>query len=767
MKWLLHSFLILICFFLIPNYANAHTGILEGTITDNITNRPVEGVTVLLKDEHLQATSDTDGRFIFENIPAKVYTLVFQKEEYLLRETRISLTEAKTTTLSITLTPSVINLPDLVVQGDVPVSAASSEVLSMVDFQLRPKNSAQDMLRLVPGLFIAQHAGGGKAEQIFVRGFDCDHGTDVATYVDGMPVNMPSHGHGQGYADLHFLIPETVQDMDITKGPYFAQNGDFSTGATVRFNTLNQLDANSFTTELTTVPTQHVFSGSRALLMLQMPLQSSGVSSYIAADFIYNPGYFDAAQHFQRFTLFNKNVIKLSEKTTANISFNGFGSSWNASGQVPARAVNDGSIDRFGAIDTLEGGTTSRNNLNFELHSKVSGHDFYSQFYFGNYRFKLFSNFTFFLNDPVNGDMIEQTDDRTFLGYNGHYAINGFLGNIPVKTTIGAGFRSDRTNVMLWHSPDRERMSVTANSNVFERNMNGWIREEISFTERFKAELGLRVDYFTFDLDDLVAGDTAHTDVSGYNYQVLAEPKINFIYSPQDNIHFFLNSGIGFHSNDARSVVLDKNNHRLPLAAGAELGSQIRLGDVLFSVALWTLELENELVYVGDEGVTEDNGPSRRNGIDVSCRYQILPWLYADADLNYARGFLLQDFFGEKLSEGNIIPLAPRITSTGGLTVKRPAGWEAALRYRFMGDRPANETNTVTAEGYFLLDAAFSYHWDKIRIGLNIENITNTEWNEAQFDTESRLFDEPAPVSELHFTPGTPVAVKGTVTVVF
>ncbi|MGB3075266.1 MAG: TonB-dependent receptor, partial [Chitinophagales bacterium] len=207
--------------------------------------------------------------------------------------------------------------------------------------------------------------------------------------------------------------------------------------------------------------------------------------------------------------------------------------------------------------------------------------------------------------------------------------------------------------------------------------------------------------------------------------------------------------------------------HRLPLAAGGEIGTQIRVGSLIFSVALWTIQLENELVYIGDEGTTENNGPSSRKGIDFSTRYQVLKWLYADVDVNYAKGFLLEDFFGEKLREDNIIPLAPQFTSTGGLTIIKPRGWEGALRYRLMGDRPANESNTVTAKGYLLLDAAVGYRWEHFRVGLNIENLTNTEWNEAQFDTESRLFDEPKPVSELNFTPGTPVAFKGSVSVYF
>ena len=747
--------------------ATAHSGSLEGTVTDNITNMPIEGLSVMMEEDHLSTITDGNGHYAFSDIPLKMYTITFSKENYLTRQMKVNISEEGTTVVSISISPSIISLPDLVVKGDAPVSAASSQVLNIVDFQLRPKNSAQDMLRLVPGLFIAQHAGGGKAEQIFVRGFDCDHGTDVATYVDGIPVNMPSHGHGQGYADLHFLIPEVVQHMDIAKGPYFAQNGDFSTGATVRFNTLEELEENTFSTDFTTAPSQRGFSGSRALLMMQLPFQSADVNSYIAGDMVYNPSYFDAKQQFHRMSLFNKNSFRLSDKTVARLSFSGFGSSWNASGQVPVRAVENGLIGRFGAMDTLEGGNTFRSNLNMELDSKIGNSVFHSQIYFCNYHFNLFSNFTFYLNDPVNGDMIEQTDDRVIGGYNGTLSIPGNLGILPVKTTMGFGVRADRTNVMLWQAPGRKRLSATANAMVFESNVNGWIKEEINFTPALKAELGLRIDYFTFDVNDLIPLDSMHRNISGYNYQTLVQPKLNLVYSPSGNVHFFFNSGVGYHSNDARAVVQDLTNHRLPLAVGGEAGTQVRAGSLIFSMALWTIQLENELVYIGDEGTTEDNGPSSRMGIDFSARYQVLKWLFVDVDVNYAKGFLVSDFLGDKLQEDNLIPLAPKITSTGGLTIVKPRGWEGALRYRFMGDRPANESNTVTAKGYVVADVAAGYRWEHFRIGLNIENLTNTEWNEAQFDTTSRLFDEPAPVSELHFTPGTPLAIKGCFSVYF
>ncbi len=763
------SILILILFQIISSHrAYSHEGLLKGNITDNITSQRISDVRVSLKEADIYTITDSSGNFSLGKISAKPYTIVFEKEGYASKEFIIAVKENDTTNIIITLTPSVIDLPMLMITADKPLSAASSKVLNKIDFDLRPKNSAQDMLRLVPGLFIAQHAGGGKAEQIFVRGFDCDHGTDVATYVDGIPVNMPSHGHGQGYADLHFLIPEVVDNMEVYKGPYWAQFGDFATGAAVRFNTLDHLDQNSFTLEATTVPEQRVFEGTRALMMLQLPFTDQKISSYIGGDFLFNHGYFDRDQKFSRFTLFSKTSFQLNDHSSLMLSLNGFGSSWNASGQIPERAVDDGTIDRFGSIDTTEGGTTSRNNFNLVYSSKQGKNDFMSQIYFGNYRFKLFSNFTFYLNDPVNGDEIEQDDYRTFIGYNGTYAIASTIGKMNAKTTFGAGFRADNVENQLWHAVERERLDPSAHANVYERNMYGYIQEDLSLTSQLHLQAALRQNYFTYDVEDLLPADSAHQNISGYNYQFLTAPKLNIAYYPSNNLSLFFNSGVGFHSNDARAVVLDADNHRLPVAVGGELGTLIRVSNkLIFSLAFWQLDLTSELVYIGDEGTTEDNGPSRRRGIDFGTRMQLLKWLTADLDINYSKNNLVEDFFGKELPEDNLIPLAPTLTSTGGLTARWMNGFETGLRYRYMHDRPANESNTVIAHGYTVLDFAADYHTSKYKVALTIENLLNTEWNEAQFDSESRLFDEPASVDELHFTPGTPFAAKASFTIFF
>ncbi len=762
------STIIIIFFFSVTKNAEASTPILKGTITDKITNQPIAGVRIAMPNDNLSAITDSGGNYTFNNLAAKSYKIVFSKEDYSTKEIQVTISVDQVTTLNMGLTPSVISLPEMMMVSSKPLSAASSEIISRIDFELRPKNSAQDMLRLVPGLFIAQHAGGGKAEQIFVRGFDCDHGTDVATYVDGIPVNMPSHGHGQGYADLHFLIPEVVKNMEVYKGPYWAQFGDFNTGAAVKFNTLDKLDQNQFTLEASTAPSQRLFEGSRALMLIQLPISNQDISSYLAGDFIFNKSYFDADQKFGRFTIFSKTKFNISDHSSLAFTFNGFGSSWNASGQIPLRAVADGSIDRFGSIDSTEGGTTQRNNFNLMFNSKSGGNEFMSQIYFGNYRFKLFSNFTLFLDDPVNGDEIVQTDYRSFIGYNGTYSIPGKLGSMNVKTTFGAGFRADNIENQLWHAVERVLLDARARANVYERNMYGFVKEEFMPSDKWHIELALRENYFTFDVEDLLPTDSSHTNYSGYNYQFLATPKFNVAYYPTNNLSLFVNSGIGFHSNDARSVVQEPTDHRLPLAAGAEVGTQLRISNqLIFSLALWGLDLKNELVYVGDDGTTEDKGPSRRTGIDFGTRIQILDWLLFDGDLNVSKNILLTDFLGNELPVDNLIPLAPTLTSTGGLTARFENGFETALRYRYMKDRPANEDNSIVALGYTVIDLAAEYHTSKYKFGITIENLLNTEWNEAQFATESRLFDEPQSVDELHFTPGTPFAAKLSCSVFF
>ncbi len=654
-----------------------------------------------------------------------------------------------------------VSLNVVEVSSDRPVTAASSKFIRNIDFKNRPRNSAQEMLRMVPGLFIAQHAGGGKAEQIFIRGFDCDHGTDVATYVDGIPVNMPSHGHGQGYADLHFLIPETVKDMEIFKGPYSYRYGDFATGAAVEFKTLDSLENNLVQSETVFTPHTKSITATRQLLLLNLPVKEKNIKSYLAAEFVNNRSYFESNQHFNRINLFSKTTFDITDHSQFNVTASVFNSTWDASGQIPERAVESGIITRYGSIDNSEGGKTSRNNLNLLYHHQSGLTEFSAQAYASKYNFDLFSNFTFFLEDSILGDQIEQEDDRVILGFKSHYTFGHKIGFMNNMFTIGISHRTDKIENALWHTFLHERINAKAQARINENSTAIFANEVIRFSDRFRMEIGGRFDYFTFDVSDLLPDDSIHSNYSGTNYQTLISPKANLIFTANEHTQFFLNFGRGFHSNDARSVVQQQNEHRLPLAPGAEAGALIHpTSKITASIAFWWMDMENELVYVGDDGTTENKGASRRIGTDISLRYQITDWLSADVDVNISKSRFKPKTQNEEITKADFIPLSPSFTSTGGLTAKFKNGIESSLRYRYISDRPANEDNTIIAHGYTVVDFSLLYKLKNFRLGTSIENLMNTEWNEAQFNTESRLKNEVTPVEEIHFTPGTPFALK-------
>lgn len=740
--------------------AQAQTTVVKGNIKDKKTGVALENVFVNIEQTNNHTHTDVKGEFLLINTPNGKFDLEFDKVGYEKQNLKVDPSHSDTINLNMLLVAKSIILNEVSIASDKPISAASSSFISQSSFINRPRNSAQDLLRLVPGLFIAQHAGGGKAEQIFIRGFDCDHGTDIATFVDGIPVNMPSHGHGQGYADLHFLIPEVVEGMSIFKGTSSPLFGDFATGAAVNFKTLDSLPSNLIQLESGSAPSTNAMTSTRGLALLRVPFNNSNVSSYFAGDIINNRGYFERSQNFKRMNIFSKTTFAINENSRLQFSVTGFGSSWNASGQIPERAVKSGLITRFGSIDPTEGGTTQRNNYNLNYTTKFGSGELETQAYVCTYRFNLFSDFTFFLNDPANSDMIEQGDNRTIRGLNTQYSVGHQLLNMYNKFTIGAAFRSDEIENQLWHAPGRIRLTPYAHALVHQRSNALFINEAFRVSNHFRAELGFRYDYFVFDVEDYLPTDSTHQNYTGFNYQSAINPKLNLIYSVNDKIQFFFNSGSGYHSNDARSSVQEKTQHKLPLAVNAELGTLFHIRKTVISAALWAMDLSNELVYVGDDGTTEDRGASRRYGLDLSARAQLFSWLYADADINVSRSRFIDTLFGNQKTVDYYIPLAPVLTSVGGLTVKLKNGFESGLRYRYMSDRPANESNTVIAHGYNVIDLTANYKIKHYKVGIVIENLLNAKWNEAQFETESRLKNETNSVNELNFTPGTPFYAK-------
>ncbi|WP_153795840.1 TonB-dependent receptor [Foetidibacter luteolus] len=731
--------------------ANANHHYIKGVIKDEQTQLPLSFVTISVKETAKAAITDELGKFIFGDLKESTYTLVISSIGYMQQTVTLQSAEDEAQTVHLSLRRSYLALADVTVTANTLLH--STNTIGAIDMKLRPVRTSQDLLRCVPGLFIAQHAGGGKAEQIFLRGFDIDHGTDVNISVDGIPVNMVSHAHGQGYADLHFLIPETIEKLDFGKGPYYTGKGDFTTAGYVAFTTKDALDNNEVKLEAGN------FSTMRALALLniipkQKRLKNPNQSAYIAAEYNYSNGPFTSPQYFNRYNVFAKYRTLIGKKNLLNISASDFGSKWNASGQIPERAVKQGLIGRFGSIDDSEGGSTGRTNINLQLKTQLNERTTLSQqLFYSNYRFELFSNFTFFLNDPVNGDEIRQYEKRNLGGYNMALQKKWALGNRDAESTWSAGSRYDATNGSRL-SRAVKRMPLNEDyawGNI--RQLNSWVYWDnaIAITDKLQLNAGVRYDYFYFNYADLLRNAQA-----GKAHAGTLSPKLNLNYRLSNVLNLYVKTGKSFHSNDARVSVLQNGRQIAPAAYGFDIGADGKLGEhVFFNLAFWQLNLDQEFVYVGDEAIVEPGGKSRRRGIDFSLRTQIAKWLYADVDANYASPVLLNVPKNE-----NRIPLAPRFSSMGGLSAKFSKGIEASLRYRWLPARPANETNTVRTRGYFVNDAVLRYSNNHWQYQLTIENLLNTDWNEAQFDTESRLRNEQEPVTELHYTPGVPFSIR-------
>lgn len=711
-----------------------------GKVVDIRTQQPLEGATILAESLPFGAVSNALGQFTL-TADTLVQAMVVS---YLGYETKRVVIDPGRRYILVELTPVSIDLQQITVSE----SPDLLKTLVQVDMRIRGVNSSQEVLRSVPGLIIAQHAGGGKAEQLFLRGFDIDHGTDIRIQVDGMPVNMVSHAHGQGYADLHFLIPELIQRVEFGKGPYAAEQGNFSTAGYVNFQTPDFLELQQVKIETGRFNTHRLLAMSE---LLGQKSKEKGQSAYLASEFLLTDGPFESSQHFSRTNLFGKYAYHLPGGELLRLSASTFSSQWDASGQIPQRAVDQGRISRFGAIDNAEGGITGRTNLSAEFIRPMPGNAFLQQqLYWVKYQFELYSNFTLFLNDPINGDQIRQKEARTIYGYQGKYQRSSQLGPFQFKGTSGWGLRMDevKNNELSRTLERRQTLNTLSLGDVRELNAFAFVNEQVRFSKRWTLDAGLRFDFFQFQYNDQL--QPIYKTLA--SQKGIASPKLTLAYDWRPRVQWFLKSGIGFHSNDTRVVTAQQGQDILPPAYGMDVGTNIKAADrLLLQVAGWFLYLKQEFVYVGDEAIVEPSGRTRRLGLDFSARAQLSDHWFGDLDLNYAHGVSLDDPEG-----ANAIPLAPRLTSSGGLTYNQEKGISAFVRYRYVQQRPANPEGSVTALGYLIFDAGATYTLPRWTLSLQFQNLLNSDWNEAQFDTESRLPWETAPVSELHFTPGSP-----------
>lgn len=738
-----HSFIFFIIFLI---NSSAFGQIVKGKIV-NAGGKPIEGIQVFNINKNIHTHTNEFGVFTLDKTAEKdilkVGGLGYKAQEVVVQSTD---------NILVTLDEDIVRLNEVVIHPQ----RSSLNFITEMNLKIIPVNSSQEILRKVPGLFIGQHAGGGKAEQLFLRGFDLDHGTDINISVDGMPVNMVSHAHGQGYADLHFLIPETIEKIDFGKGPYDADKGDFATAGYVGFQTRTRLEKSTFGVELGQFNTKRIV-GMFDLLGKDKIHQDA----YIATEYLLTDGPFDAPQNFKRINLFGKYTSRFDDNSKLSVTASHFTSRWDASGQIPLRAVNDGTISWFGAIDDTEGGNTSRTNVNAMYYKTIDDNTYFKgNLFYSKYTFELYSNFTFFLEDPINGDQIRQKEDRDIFGLNTEWGKNLTLGDIKTSVQLGVGFRADAIdNSELSHTKNRE---VTLNrislGNIDQSNVFGYGAATFVF-DKLTVAPALRIDQFRFGYEDKLSDTYQNKTVQ----KTVMSPKLNFIYSDSEQLQFYLKSGVGFHSNDTRVVVTDKNKKTVPMAVGSDLGNIWKITpNFIVNSALWYLFLEQEFVYVGDAGIVEPSGKSKRLGADLGVRYQLNDWLFFDADANYAFARSIDEPSGQ-----NYIPLAPDFTATAGIGLSNWKGFSGSYRYRFMRHRPANEDNSIVAKGYMISDITLNYQYKKILIGVTAENIFNTKWKETQFATESRLQNEVAPVEEIHFTPGTPFFIRGRIVYTF
>jgi len=733
------KFTITILFLSIQLCSFAHA--LEGMVSDP----EGEGITgVLIHDlsNGYHAHTNEYGHFVFENASLgdtlEISLLGYISQQIIVKDFSHD--------LNITLRI------DPVILGEVVISSKTNalKLATDIDIQTNPVKSSQEILRKVPGITIGQHAGGGKAEQIFLRGFDIDHGTDINISVDGLPVNMVSHAHGQGYADMHFVIPETIEKIDWGKGPYDADKGNFATAGYVNFRTKQKLDKSLIKFELGQFNTQRVLS------MLKL-VSTKRHNFYLANEYITSDGPFDSPQHFSRLNILGKYHGEINQKDKLDVSLSYFTSDWDASGQIPQRAVDNGSIGRFGAIDDTEGGQTSRTNLIIQYDKEIDDKStLKNTFFLSNYNFELYSNFTFFLEDQTNGDQIRQKEARTLYGVKSEYKRYFDLNNNTAEYFAGIYLRNDQSrNNELSNTTNREiTRSQVRFGDINESNWAAYTGTKIDI-KKWSFKPSLRIDLFQFEYIDYLA--TSYGRLA--KDKLILSPKFDIYYHATQNHQLYIKTGKGFHSNDSRVSTDPTAQNVIPPAYGFDVGYIGKPNkNILFSLAYWHLFLAQEFVYVGDAGIVEPSGKTRRHGIEFSFRHQIKPWLSWNMDTNYTLARAIEEQNGE-----NYIPLAPDFTFNTGINIKHPSGLYGSIHFRYLDDRPANEDNSIVAKGYAITDINLGYQWNKLDFGVQVLNVFNTEWNETQFATESRLAGEANSVEEIHFTPGSPITLKGSI----
>ena len=638
-------------------------------------------------------------------------------------------------------------------------SSASEGRVGGADLALRPMDRVGEVLEAVPGLIATQHSGGGKSNQLFLRGFNLDHGTDFAAYFDGVPINFRSHGHGQGYLDLNFLIPEVVSSIDFRKGPYRADVGDFSSAGASFLKSYDALPESV----VSVTGGEHRFI--RGVAAANVPVEEGDAIVALEGRSFRDPFRLEA--NLLQLKGFAKRTLPLGDGSL-RLSGLGYYGEWDSSDQIPERAIDSGRIDRLGYLDPDLGGETIRLGLNAEW--EEDGADpLRLSAYFLYYRLELFSNFTYFAVDDVNGDQLEQRDERVALGARVEKEFSDVLVE-ALGVTVGGETRLDVIpEIGLYQTTARNRFNTIREDAVREASFSGFFESSWTPIHWVTFRAGSRVDVFAFDVD--AQKGIGQATNSGTESETIVSPKLGMSLHPFDSVELYLNAGGGFHSNDARGTTVSINpEDGAPLAPvdplarqwGAEIGARWQ-PDRRFNVttALWWLRSESELVFVGDGGFTEVQGPSRRWGVEVTGFARPVDWLALDASYAWSNA----DFTSMRGGMDRV-PGAIETVASAGVTLTH-GPFDGSLRLRYLGAYPLVEDNTQRAGSTTLVNLGAGYRWDAFRFALTVVNLFDSKDSDIEYFFASQI-DPSGPEEEgVHLKPVAPRQVRATVSASF
>ena len=631
-------------------------------------------------------------------------------------------------------------------------TAGSEGVVSSQRLQAVPILRPGEALEMVPGLIVTQHAGDGKANQYFLRGFNLDHGTDFATYVGGVPVNMPTHAHGQGYTDLNFLIPELVDRVRFRKGPYYAEEGDFSSAGAAHIDYLRKLDATLGQATL----------GERGYvrsLVAGSPVVGNGNLLY-AFEWFHNDGPWVVPENYRKL-----NGILSYSQGTRNDGFSvtamAYRGTWTSTDQVALRAVDSGLVSRFGTLDPTTGGETHRYSLSGEWAKRGQDSQTKANAWWLKSGLDLWSNFQYCLNDFAAtgicgmGDQFKQTERRQAGGFAASHTLFGRWGGLEVQNSIGIQGRIDRLSpVGLYETQARNTISTVRADDVTQRSLSLWAQNEIRWASWFRSITGLRGDAYDFKVNSSLPAN------SGKANDQMATPKISLVFGPWQKTELYLNYGHGFHSNDARSTTIrvDPADGATPVdrvkplvrTKGYEAGIRTKpVAGWQSTVSLWQLDAASELLFVGDAGTTEPSRPSRRQGLEWTNLYVLTNWLAFDADLSWSKA-RFRDFD----PADNYIPGAVTTTANLGITLDNLGPWFGSLRLRYFGPRPLIEDNSARSSASALTNLRLGYKIDKrTKVTLDVYNLFDRKVNDIEYWYASQLPSEASPVFDRHIHP--------------